>query len=827
MPTPVYLTINEFPGTGAAAPTVVDFNFAGGYISPAHVKAEIFNPVTYLRTPVTVTDDNFVTDYRLSLPVVVPTGSILRVYRDTPKDQPLVNFTNGARIAENNLDLVARQAVFVAAESTDQIEATQVADVLQAVEAAALSAAQAQVEAGAAATSATLSQAAAQEGASIAGGFALAAAASATASSAAASASAAEASAVRADLAIPASGKGAEMVAFKQAGSNSVGRTVADLLDESRSAKGAGAAGDGATDDTTALKNMIADVTERDQLFFPRAINYKITDTLTFESKAGSVLDFGNQQINAASFTGVAKPAIRFKTMSESRIQDIFLIGNTTSVSEGVSFAASSGAISIHMVVDKIRVANCQTGVQVGSPTYQVSDSYFREIYASDCNVGVRFTGENTLAMLYGRVSAYNNTTIGLHIEEGGGSIESLQLAASGADLFVGKTTGLDHGKLARWDILSGYSEEGVNGERFIDSALCADTNPFNEEVVIQGFRVTPFTSTNVEDFIRWRLNGDLILKNVTVTHGQQLPVISVDHNLSYRAPTVRFDGVIDCNPKGAGPQLPMAYRLTDPRQHVEIDARVNNGMTFWQNNGAPQEGTIQRGIYTSKLKYFERTLLAISNLRGAWSLRDITSGKCRNLIVGAPELTASAPLERRDFWLDDGLIGFFRNATTSKTVSTTDAVYSSRPEYTFGAILRCVSAAGSAEENTTALGGASGMRIAVNAIGGGSMLCLVGGVNAFAAPTNPYDPHLVIGRYVSATSVKVDGINLRTGEIVSGTNSSAIPANGSLSWSNGVSIRNDNCVRGMPFLYSRAITDGEVLQIMQSALLLTESWKN
>lgn len=630
-----------------------------------------------------------------------------------------------------------------------------------------------------------------------------------------------------ADLASTASGKGAEMVAFKQAGSNSVDRTVADLLDESRSAKGSGAAGDGATDDTTALKNMIANVTERDQLFFPRAINYKITDTLSFENKAGSVFDFGNQQINAASFTGTAKPAIRFKTMSEARIQDLFIIGNTSSVSEGVSFDASSGAISIHMVVDKIRVANCQTGVQVGSPTYQVSDSYFREIYASDCNVGVRFTGENTLAMLYGRVSAYNNTTIGLHIEEGGGSIESLQLAASGADLFVGKTTGLDHGKLARWDILSGYSEEGVNGERFIDSALCADTNPFNEEVVIQGFRVTPFTSTNVEDFIRWRLNGDLILKNVTVTHGQQLPVISVDHNLSYRAPTVRFDGVIDCNPKGAGPQLPMAYRLTDPRQHVEIDARVNNGMTFWQNNGAAQEGAIKRGIYTSKLKYFERTLLAISNLRGAWSLRDITSGKCRNLIVGAPELTASAPLERRDFWLDDGLIGFFRNATTSKTVSTTDAVYSSRPEYTFGAILRCVSAAGSAEENTTALGGASGMRIAVNEIGGGSMLCLVGGVNAFAAPTNPYDPHLVIGRYVAATSVKVDGINLRTGEIVSGTNSSAIPANGSLSWSNGVSIRNDNCVRGMPFVYSRAITDGEVLQIMQSAMLLTESWKD
>lgn len=216
MPTPVYLTINEFPGTGAAAPTVVDFNFAGGYISPAHVKAEIFNPVTYLRTPVTVTDDNFVTDYRLSLSVVVPTGSVLRVYRDTPKDQPLVDFTNGARIAENNLDLVAQQAVFVSAESADQIAATQVADVLQAVDAAALSAAAAQAGAAEAAASAALSQAAAQEGASIAGGFALAAAASAAASSASAATSAATSAAagaaVRADLASTASGNGSAMM---------------------------------------------------------------------------------------------------------------------------------------------------------------------------------------------------------------------------------------------------------------------------------------------------------------------------------------------------------------------------------------------------------------------------------------------------------------------------------------------------------------------------------------------------------------------------------------------------------------------------------------
>ena len=153
MPDPVFLTINEFPGTGAASPTIVDFNFAGGYISPSHVRAEVFNPTTFERTEVPITDTDFVTDLRLAVPVSVASGQILRVYRDTPKDAPLVNFEDGGRINERNLDLLAEQAVFVAAESADQIAVVQVADVLAAVEAAASSATIAQAAAAASAGS--------------------------------------------------------------------------------------------------------------------------------------------------------------------------------------------------------------------------------------------------------------------------------------------------------------------------------------------------------------------------------------------------------------------------------------------------------------------------------------------------------------------------------------------------------------------------------------------------------------------------------------------------------------------------------------------------
>jgi len=608
---------------------------------------------------------------------------------------------------------------------------------------------------------------------------------------------------------------------FKQTGSLAVTRSYLTKLKEIKTSGDWGTVGDGVADDTTKIANAIADLPQRGQLSFPAATGYKITSTIQIFNKAGAVLNFGNQLINASSFA-TPQPAIHFKEISQVVIDDIFVIGNTTNTNTGVLFDAASGQISIHAKVGKVNVSSCNTGIQVGTATSQFSDSLMEDLYASDCVNGIKFTGENTLAMLYGRVSAYNNTTIGVHFDQGGGTIESLQVAASGSDLYFGSTSGLNHNKLARWDILSGYSEEGVIGERFIDSALCSDTNPFLEQIAINGFRCTPFTSTSVGDFIRWRMNGDLILSNVTIGHGQQLPYISVDHNTAYRAPRVEFDGVIDCAPKTAV-QVPMTYKLTDPRQIVEINARVNNGLSFWQNDGAANEGVIKRGIYMRKLETFEQALLNLGGLTGAWNLRDITSGTCTNLVLGKPSLNASAALERRDFWLDDGLIGFFRNSTTSKTISTSSSVYAVGTEYTFGMILR-PTGSGTDETSANTLGGVSGIRIGIGDTGGAFVRCQVGAFNAQATPTNPLDPHLVIGRYTSSTATKVDAINLRTGEIVSAA--VGAPASGSLTWVNGVSTRNDLCVRGFPFVYNRALTDLETKGLLQSALALTSSWR-
>lgn len=624
---------------------------------------------------------------------------------------------------------------------------------------------------------------------------------------------------------------GSSLIGFIPAGFNAVARFIQDKLREIPSVGDWGTAGDGVVDDTNDIKNAIADLPQRGLLTFAPGTAYKITDTILVQGKAGSVLNGGNQQINAASFSSIAKSALKFNGMSEARIGNIYVIGSTTYTSEGVYFSADATNITIQAVVDKIRVASCVTGVLVGSPTYQMSDSQFVDTYASDCATGFKQTGENTLAMLYGRLAAYNCTSIGVHLEQGGASITSLQSGGNATDVYFGQTDGTNHVKLARVDILSGYSEEGSNGERFIDSAACTDTNPFHEEVYFGGFRATPFTSTNQTEVVRWRMNGDLFLRG-TITHGQQLPVIAVDHNTAYYAPEVNFRGVIDCNPVSAGPQLPLSYTLTDPRQRVTINARVNDGLDFWQNGGASDYGRIQRGIYMEKLERFENALLSIGNLMGAWNLRDLPSGQCQNLVLGAPNLTLSATMERRDFWQNDGLIGFYRNASTSKTLSTSSSVYAAQAQYTFCAILR-LAVANVDEVDGTALGGASGIRIGMNASGGNFASIRVGALNVYASTytdgsaISAYDPHAFAGRYTSGTSMYVDGINLRTGQIFSASYvNAAVPAYGTLTWTNGVSLRNDNAARGFPAVYGRALTDIEVSALLQMATRLTDSWR-
>lgn len=165
-----------------------NFNFAGGYINKSHVKVYHQSPAG-VRTDIVIdVDTDFIGPYQIVLPVVTA-GHTLVIYRDTPKNVPLVDFADGANIDEVSLDIVAQQGVFVAAETADFLGATSVGDIIDLVQQAADSSNQAIASAAAAATSATSSAGSAAT-ASDASSTAVSAASDATISATAANGSA-------------------------------------------------------------------------------------------------------------------------------------------------------------------------------------------------------------------------------------------------------------------------------------------------------------------------------------------------------------------------------------------------------------------------------------------------------------------------------------------------------------------------------------------------------------------------------------------------------------------------------------------------------------
>lgn len=104
--------------TGDGTRTEWEFNFAGGYLSPDHIKAFTENIATgdiELRS-LTFTGPNTVRIYPAPA-----TGLRVVIYRDTPKTEPLVDYGTGSILNESNLDKSNRQAVFIAAELADRV----------------------------------------------------------------------------------------------------------------------------------------------------------------------------------------------------------------------------------------------------------------------------------------------------------------------------------------------------------------------------------------------------------------------------------------------------------------------------------------------------------------------------------------------------------------------------------------------------------------------------------------------------------------------------------------------------------------------------------
>jgi hypothetical protein len=122
MAIPIRQLLSQTSYNADGATTVWNFSFAGGYLDQAHVKA-YYTDAALVRTEVAMSPSMFVGPFQLSVVPAVPAATVLTIYRDTPKDLPLVNFADRAALTEEALDLNAKQAIFVAAEATDAVQA--------------------------------------------------------------------------------------------------------------------------------------------------------------------------------------------------------------------------------------------------------------------------------------------------------------------------------------------------------------------------------------------------------------------------------------------------------------------------------------------------------------------------------------------------------------------------------------------------------------------------------------------------------------------------------------------------------------------------------
>lgn len=158
MPSPIAQLLSRTEYAGDGVTTSWEFSFSGGYLDRGHVKAYT-ETATGFRTQLTIMPGDFIGDYTLNLGVV-PVDTNLLIYRDTPKDLPLVDFVDGGRVTEASLDLIAKQAVFIAAETVDTVNALDVAAAVDAAASAAISAVAANASAVAAAAAGAVATAA-------------------------------------------------------------------------------------------------------------------------------------------------------------------------------------------------------------------------------------------------------------------------------------------------------------------------------------------------------------------------------------------------------------------------------------------------------------------------------------------------------------------------------------------------------------------------------------------------------------------------------------------------------------------------------------------
>jgi len=99
------------------ATTIWNFNFTGGYLSTDTVFAYSFSTDERVRTAHTL---EFLAEFQVRISPAVGVDRTLVIYRDSRNGGlPRADFVDGGGITELNLDMLARQSIFVAQESAD------------------------------------------------------------------------------------------------------------------------------------------------------------------------------------------------------------------------------------------------------------------------------------------------------------------------------------------------------------------------------------------------------------------------------------------------------------------------------------------------------------------------------------------------------------------------------------------------------------------------------------------------------------------------------------------------------------------------------------